>query len=426
MRLIMALRQGTWLTAERLSVYPKLLVVVYVVFGLAWAAGFHRVLMPEEGAVVTDFVNVYAAGVVARDGHADDAYDWRDHRDLEHRIERGLNLGAEPKRDPGNIPWLYPPMFLGVAWLVAFLPYFLALAAYSTAGLIAYGATIIRLAPRQYTSSRWIIAAFPAVFVNLFAGQNGSITTALLAAGLIFLDQSPLLAGAMFGLLSYKPQFFVLIPLALVVGRYWRALIASLASAALCAALSLAAFGSSSWQGFIDGLAPTRSEILENGSDRWLGILHSVFSMVRIFGGDLQLAYAAQAMVAAVAVAILVWIWALRTSSLAIRGASLAATLLLASPYLFVYDQLLIAIPIALLARQGLQHGFLPYEKSFLVALWLLPFLIQDSGHGFALPLTPPMLIGLVFLCWKRMQVEQHDGVATTEARPASLARARA
>jgi alpha-1,2-mannosyltransferase len=277
MRLITALRQGTWLTAERLSVYPKLLVLVYVVFGLAWAAGFHRVLMPDEGVVVTDFVNVYAAGVVAREGRADDAYDWADHQELEHKIERDLNHGAAPKRDPGNIPWLYPPMFLGVAWLVALAPYFIALGAYSIAGLIAYGATIMRLTPREHPSAKWIVAAFPAVFVNLFAGQNGSITTALLAAGLVFLDQSPLLAGAIFGLLAYKPHFFVLIPLVLLVGRHWRALMASLASAALCAALSLLAFGASSWQGFIDGLGPTRSEILENGSDRWLGILHSVF-----------------------------------------------------------------------------------------------------------------------------------------------------
>jgi hypothetical protein len=84
----------------------------------------------------------------------------------------------------------------------------------------------------------------------------------------------------------------------------------------------------------------------------------------------------------------------------------LAAAALLASPYFFATDQLILAIPIALLTGEGIRKGFLPFEKTFLFALWLLPFAVQDSGAHFALPLSPPMLIGLIFFCVRRAKLE--------------------
>ena len=61
----------------------------------------------------------------------------------------------------------------------------------------------------------WLLLAlaFPAVFVNLGHGHNGFLTAALLGAALVVLDARPILAGILFGLLAYKPQFGVLIPL---------------------------------------------------------------------------------------------------------------------------------------------------------------------------------------------------------------------
>jgi hypothetical protein len=56
-----------------------------------------------------------------------------------------------------------------------------------------------------------IAAAFPAVFVNIGHGQNGFLTAALLGSALLSLDRRPWLAGALIGLLAYKPQFGVLI-----------------------------------------------------------------------------------------------------------------------------------------------------------------------------------------------------------------------
>ena len=69
-----------------------------------------------------------------------------------------------------------------------------------------------------------VAAAFPAVFINLGHGQNGFLTAGLLGAALLSLPRRPLLSGILFGLLAYKPQFGLLIPVALLVAGQWRAI----------------------------------------------------------------------------------------------------------------------------------------------------------------------------------------------------------
>src|SRR5258706_6960278 len=65
--------------------------------------------------------------------------------------------------------------------------------------------------------------AAPAVFINAVGGQNGTWTAALFGGGLGLLERRPLLAGGLLGLLIYKPQLGLLIPVALLAGRHLRA-----------------------------------------------------------------------------------------------------------------------------------------------------------------------------------------------------------
>jgi hypothetical protein len=88
-----------------------------------------------------------------------------------------------------------------------------------------------------------VALAFPAVFVNIGHGQNGFLTAALLGGALHLLDRGPWLAGVLIGLLAYKPQFGVLIPVALLAGGRWNTIGAAAAVAAL-AAISFVTLGS--------------------------------------------------------------------------------------------------------------------------------------------------------------------------------------
>ena len=74
-------------------------------------------------------------------------------------------------------------------------------------------------------------ARAPAVLINAVGGQNGCWTAALLGGGLSLLERRPYLAGCLFGLMIYKPQLAILLPVALIAGRKWRTFFAAGATA---------------------------------------------------------------------------------------------------------------------------------------------------------------------------------------------------
>src|SRR4029077_13184374 len=79
--------------------------------------------------------------------------------------------------------------------------------------------------PSAQPDPLWLVLAlaFPAVFINLGHGHNGFLTAALIGAALLVLDRRPIVAGILFGVMSYNPLFGVMIPLVLMVTGRWRA-----------------------------------------------------------------------------------------------------------------------------------------------------------------------------------------------------------
>ncbi len=71
---------------------------------------------------------------------------------------------------------------------------------------------------RALYPERWavlLLLAFPAFWSNATYGQNGFLSAALLAGATHHLDKRPAVAGVCFGLLAYKPQLGLAVPLAL-------------------------------------------------------------------------------------------------------------------------------------------------------------------------------------------------------------------
>ncbi len=238
--------------------------------------------------------------------------------------------------------------------------------------------------------------AFPAVWVTIGHGQNAFLTAGLLGGGLLLLERRPVAGGLLLGLLCYKPQFGLLIPVALVAGRQWRAVAAAAASALAAAALSLAAFGPATWQAFFASLGSSRRLLLEQGALPWPKI-QSVFAAMRLLGGGADPAYAVQAVATAAAAVAVAVVWR-RCPIPALRGAALVAAMPLATPYVLDYDLVILALPIAWLAGIGMAAGFRPWEKTVLAATWLLPLLARPAGFALGLPLTPPLLAVLLGL----------------------------
>jgi Glycosyltransferase family 87 len=392
------LRSGEWLTLPRMRNYSLILLALYAVAAVVWI-GLSDGLIDRNGKPIgTDFSNLYAAGQLAWQGHAADAYDPA----LQHAAEKAV-FGR-------NVPfygWYYPPFFLGIAFLVTTLPYALGLSLWLAASFTAYLATIRAILPRPET---WLVAtAFPAVFVNIGHGQNGFLTTALLGSALHLLTRRPWLAGVLIGLLAYKPQFGVLIPLALVAGGHWRAIGAATLTLAGLVALSYLTLGSAIWHAFAASTTFTQSAVLEAGGIGWEKI-QSIFSAVRMWGGSVPLAYAAQAALAITLAATLAWLWH-SDAAFELKAAALAAASLLATPYVLDYDLVVAGLAIAYLARLGLARGFHSFEISVLSAAWIVPLLSRGIAKATGIPLGLLALLLLYAVILRHAVADRKPGV---------------
>ena len=210
--------------------YSLILLGLSVLVFAGWIVASDGLIGRDGQPIGTDFSNVYAAGTLTWQGRSSEAYVPA----LQHAAEKAVFDGRE-------VPfygWHYPPFFFAVAVLVAAVPYAWGLAVWLVASFAAYLAAIRAILPRQETLL--VAAAFPAVFVNIGHGQNGFLTAALLGGALHWLDRRPWLAGVLIGLLAYKPQFGVLIPIALLAGGRWRTMGAAAATVAALVAVSFA------------------------------------------------------------------------------------------------------------------------------------------------------------------------------------------
>lgn len=402
-----SLRTGTWLTRERMRLVVLSLLAAAIlgaVYLIATSNGLNDRLGRPLG---TDFSSFYAAGTLVADGRPAAAYDHAAHFGREKAI-----FGPATQ----FYTFQYPPLFLLVADLLARMPYALALAAWlgATLALYLWAIRAILVIPRQAGSalsaeppslfrggirSLWLLLAlaFPAVFVNLGHGQNGFLTAGVFGLALAMLERRPVAAGILFGLLAYKPQFGLMIPLVLLATGRWRAIVAAALTVALFVGVTLAAFGVAPWQAFFASLPFTRVVLLEQGDVGWHKI-QSVFSWVRMWGGPVPLAYFVQGALTIVVAATLVWLW--RSSArYSMKAAALLIGTLLATPFSLDYDLMLLAPAIAFLAADGCANGFASWEKTMLAMLWIAPLVTRSVAHALLIPLAvPAMLITFILV----------------------------
>lgn len=376
------LRTGAWLTAERVRFLALVLLAVTALAAVYLAVTSDGLNDRFGRPLGTDFCNVYAAGTYVLDGQAAAPFDPA----RQYAREQAIFGQATP-----FYGWHYPPFFLGVAALLATMPYWLAILVWQGVTFALYLWSIRAIAGGG--DRRWALlaAAFPAVFINLGQAHNGFLTAALFGAALVMLVERPLLAGVLFGLLAYKPQFGLLIPLALIAAGQGRAIAAATATVALLALAVTLAFGIDVWTAFIASMHFTRDTVLEQGGTGWYKI-QSVFSWVRMWGGGVMLAYALQGAVTATVAAALMWLWR-SAAAYPLKAAALAAGCLLATPYSLDYDLMLLAPAIAYLCADGLTRGFAPWQKTIAAALWIVPLIARSVPQATLIPLAVPVML---------------------------------
>ena len=399
-----AMRSGEWLTRERIR------MVAFAVL-IASAAGFLCLVVTATGGVDlqgrpigTDFSNVYAAGTYVLEGDPVAPFD------SARQFARERSIFGEATQFYG---WHYPPYFLFVAAALAWMPYGLALFVWQaiTLGfyLLAIRAILKAFAPEGGTAASadplWLLQAlaFPAVLINVGHGHNGFFTAALLGGGLVILDRRPLLAGILFGLMAYKPQFGLMIPIALAAGGNWRTFAAAAATAVLLTLLTTLVFGVQVWQAFFVGAEYTRTVVLEQGDTGWHKI-QSIFSWARMWGAPVPLAYAIQGTATLVLAMATAWLWHGK-APFPLKAAGLCLAAILATPYTLDYDMMVLAPAIAFLAADGMARGFGPWEKTALAALWLVPLVARTFPQLTLIPLGVPAMLAMFVLILRRAEL---------------------
>lgn len=387
------IRDADWLDAGRIRRVCLILLIAYCAGIAALLATSHEGLDWKGRPLGTDFSNVWSAGVMAVDGRAAEAYDpQRQHAQQKHIFD-----------DP-EVPfygWHYPPFFLALASILALVPYTLSWLVWMAATMPLYLAVLWQVLPGRLAILAG--AAFPAVFINFTHGQNGFLTASLLGAGLLFLRRNETAAGMFLGLLAYKPQFGLLIPLALACGGYWRAFFSASVTVIGLVAVSLLLFGPSVWLAFVEFSGFTQTIVLEAGSTGWEKI-QSLFSTVRMWGGGVQVAYTVQGLLAAACVGVVTWLWWTKVE-FELRAAALIVCSLLATPYLMDYDLMALAMAIVFYTGLCLRKGFAPYEKSLLAAAWLSPLLTRAVAEYTLVPFSLILMLLMLALIIKRTHV---------------------
>jgi hypothetical protein len=256
--------------------------------------------------------------------------------------------------------------------------------------------------PDARDNKLWLLlaVAFPAVFVNIGHGHNGFLTAALIGLALVHLNVRPILSGVLFGFLAYKPQFGLLIPLALAAGGFWRAFAAAAATVIALAAVTTLVFGIDIWSAFLASTHFTRTVVLERGETGWHKI-QSVFAWTRMWGGSIPLAYAMQGAATLLVAASLGWLWR-SAARFNLKAAALVIGAIIATPYSLDYDFVILAPALAFLTIEGLQRGFLPWEKTAIALVWIAPLCARTIAQQTFIPLGVITMLILFVLILRR------------------------
>ncbi|HEX4112936.1 MAG TPA: glycosyltransferase family 87 protein [Stellaceae bacterium] len=382
------------LDRERAIVYgwiflaAQLLLLGYIVLrsnGVIGGASDHT---------TTDFMMTYASGTLANAGTPAQVYD------LAHQAAQQQQIFGPRKLDV-VLTFYYPPIYLIACAVLAWLPYLVGFAVW----VAATGGLFVAALGRIVRDWRLVVAlsSFPAAVVTLGFGQNAFLSAALLSWGMVLIDRRPWLAGFAFGGLAFKPHFLVLLPVALLAGRRWRAIAGGVASSLLLAAVSAAWFGIETWRSFFTHLA--MAEDLYGGGAFGYWAQTSLFGAVRLLGGGYGVALAVHAAGMAAAAAATAYGW-WKDASLPVRATLLIAGTLVCVPVNVTYDLTAAAGAVAFLCRDDVMPRLRRWEKWLIVAAWLIALVGRGIAEKTGVPLLPLIALGLLAIAIDRLRLE--------------------
>jgi len=393
---------------------PPIAITLARCFVAAAAIGYLVNLYPQTLDHLTDgdgrpfgddFVNYWSAAWLALHGRAGEIYDVHAFHAFEQSVVGPAISGYH---------YSYPPVMLLLCAPFALIPYVPALFVWLGASWAAFYRVLKDVMPGR--GALLLALAVPAVLVNAVGGQNGAWTAAFLGGGLSLLERRPWLAGVPFGLMVYKPQLAILLPVALAAGRKWRTFFATGATAAVLLGASVLMFGTELWAHYFRNAEVLRRVILE--SDEVVGRMVSVFVAVRPLGASVEAAYIIQGVFGLVACAAVALVW-FKDAPAGLRYAVLLLGTCLATPYLQDYDLVFGALVVAWLWQQPVEIYFSERALQVTSALFLLLPLVAAALARFTQLTYGPLFILPLFVLAVRAALAGREAESTASVQAA-------
>jgi hypothetical protein len=364
----------------------------------------------------TDFAQFYVAARFAASGRLASLYDWP---------AFAADLASSVPHSNGLLYLsVYPPQLAVLFAPLARLDYLSALLAWTAVSAALYAASIVILTSRSrelaehHRSILLLAVAFPALQQLLLHGQIGTLALVAVTLAAIAWQQGAMwMAGVALGSLAFKPQMGAIAACALLLRPGWR-----LGAGMLCGGLAqllivLVTGGSGLLFAYREALervlaAPQKFEpklwqmhSLRGAIDLVIG--HGRLSLVvwlLCVGGVLWLAKRAIA----------------RTEDLRFQFAAIVLAGLLINPHLYVYDLVVLAVPLCAIAAWLIARGPDPVDRPIALTAFAV-FWAPLLGPFAAVTHVQITSLLLVALLWQAARAAPHPSARPIEHDPLAV-----
>ena len=402
--------------AERLVLYSIIILVLYIAIIACLHIQSRQTAKYKNFVVGIDYMILYTAGKTALSGDAVEIYNTPK--------QHAMTLQDIGYDIPDDMHWFYPPtLLLALVSVLSIFPFgasYLLWLAVTLALAVLGCATML---PKK-KSLALLVVSFPAVMYNFRWGQNGFLSTALLAAGIGLMETYPILSGLMFGLLTYKTWLAVFPLLILLVTRKWKVFGWSCFFTALTGGISLAVFGAETWRAFFQQIFTAGTTLFTSIWESSADIQPNMQTALRLMGINGTLLYVILALLSVAATYMVAMVYR-NTERLALRGSAMVLGIFAVIPYYIEYDLMLLSIPTILLIYDCMQEGYVKTDFVAVGALWLMPLINLSIVRATGIQICPFVSIALLIYVCLRARKSGRQGLSADHPRQEKTSAAR-
>ncbi|WP_306252381.1 glycosyltransferase family 87 protein [Parvularcula sp. IMCC14364] len=342
-----------------------------------------------------DFVAFWAAARAVLDGLAADIY--------QMQVFEAYLLDNAMPRERFGLTWQYPPTYYFFIMPLAVLPFFPGYVIWSGGTMLLFIFVLSRVTRLKWAGLLILFAA-PVMFNAVITGQNGFLTASLLVLAAACPDKRPVLAGLAAGLLTFKPQLGVLLPIAFIAAGCWRAFFTAAGTAIALACASVLVFGLDAWAAFFESIINVGGGVKDAVYP--IHKMPTVFAALHKSGLPSDVAMAAQVLAALATMALVGLVWR-RIKAPDLRAAVLCSAVFLCSPYAYYYEMTVLVLPVIVIVKRALEDGWLPGEEIGIALVWMAPLFLPGLSKYIGAQAGLALVLGLLWLALRRAHVAE-------------------